>query len=684
MTAFKSGLLAATAAAALLGSAAQAQFAIGATSINGAGASLPQNVARQSGDCYGTQVPLGFGVTSGTPEASKTLFDFNFNTPAADTIGNRFNCAGNASAPAFTKPYPPAGSAVFGDPRIVQPNVSVNYISTGSGTGVNSFLRGELLGGASNGTGTTAVTLSAGASPINSATGFQFALSESALSSGNLVTYNTQSVTPFGGANTGTPAALFGPAIQVPFAIAPVAIAYDPIYAKERNNGGLINEYRFKVTGARADGSGGLKLTRQQYCAIMNGTITNWNQLPATVVDKDVNDPAAFNVPIRLVGRSETSGTTQVFTRALAAQCSGLANIDINPRKLAGQPAPNLQPIVNKFGNSENRLPYDASVTVAGTAYTGAASTVSPTNSLSGAFFDKGTGVITIGSEANGLYGVANGNDGVAAFVNYHPDPSATVGDRTLNGRIAYMSPEQALPATLFNGANAYGINTASLGVNGGAGTFVAPDGKNANAAFAGTFPPESKGTSGAYCQAGATGCTPNDLDPATAGVQTGNRANPLDWVAPANKTAVAIAAPVKGYPIIGTSNILLYTCYATPERRQAVNGFVATVMGKTTKDYNNDTVAAGLFSDATNGLFTKNGLAPLPGSWRNAITETFLKKSVQVGDPAVGATTQLGLRNLWIQDKIPTAAAPLPGKPPAAGYLTAGNATVCAGKPGA
>lgn len=678
MTVFKSGLLAATAAAALLGSAAQAQFAIGATSINGAGASLPQNIVRQSGDCYGGKAVLGFGVTSGTPEASKSLFDFDFNTPALDTIGNRFNCAGNAAAPPFTKPYPAAGSAVFGSPRIVQPNVTVNYISTGSGTGVNSFLKGELLGTSSSST-TVPIILSSGSPVINSTSGFQFAVSETALSSGNITTYNNTAVTPFGGANTGTPAALFGPPIQVPLVVAPVAIAYDPVYAKERNNGGLINEYRFKVAAARADGSGGLKLTRQQYCAILNGTITNWNQLPAAIVDKDVNDPAPFDVPIRLVGRSETSGTTSVYTRAIAAQCSGQPNIDINPRKLGGQPVPNLQPIVNKFTNSENRLPYDASVTIAGTAYSGSASTVSPVNSLSGAFFDKGTVAITIGTEAAGLYGVANGNDGVAAFLNYHPDPSGTIGNRTVNGRIAYMSPEQALPATLFNGANAYGLNTASLGVNGGAGSFVAPDAKNANAAFAGAFPPESKGTAGAYCAAAATGCTPNDIDPVTAGVQAGNRANPLDWVAPANKSATAVAAPTKGYPIIGTSNILLYTCYATPERRQTVNGYVATMMGKTTKDYNNDTAAAGLFTDTVNGLFAKNGLAPLPASWRNAITETFLKKSVQVGDPSAGApaTTQLGLRNLWIQDKIPTAAT-------GAGATTAGNATVCAGKPGA
>ncbi len=638
MNNFKLQLLAATAAiSAMGGTAAQAQFAFPAATLHGAGASLPQTVVRQTADCYGLKTDLGFGVASGSAPAAQSIFDFNYDTPAADTLGNHFDCSGNsANAPVVTP---------FNAPRIVQPNVQIFYLSTGSGQGVTAFLNGRV---SSN------VVTSATFTPYVDADGYQFSMSDTALSSGNVTTYNTAAtVNPFSRyAAADTAANLFGPAIQVPHAIAPVAITYDPVYAKVRNNGGLINEYRFTITGARADGSGGLKLTRAQYCGIVNGVITNFNQLPTNVVNKDVNDPATFNVPIKLVGRSETSGTSSLFTRAIAAQCTGLSvNTGI------GGTAPSTA-ITNKFGNSENKLPTDGSVVIAGTAYTSTASAVSPTNSLSGAFFDKATGTISIGTEAAGLFGVANGNDGVAQYVNYHPDPSATIGDRSLNGHVAYMSPENALPATLFNGSNNYGLNTASLQV-GATTAFAGPDAKQATAAFTGIQPPQSKGTAGAY----------------DSTVTATNRNNPLDWVQLADKS-VSLAQGAKGYPLVGTTNILLYTCYATPDRRQAVNGWVATIMGKTTKDFNNQLMPAGLASDATFGIYAKNALSPMPAAWRNAVTETFLKSSVQLG--AVGdQTTKLGLRNLWIQDKIPTT-------PTGAGATTAGNATVCTGKPGA
>ncbi len=653
MTSFKLQLLAATAAVSALGGAAQAQSAFPAAQLYGAGASLPQTIVRQTADCYGLKSDLAFGVnqnTSGTATApaSTALFDYIYDTPAADTLGNHFNCAGNSANPPIVDPDGPGPlTTPFNDPRIVQPNISILYVSTGSGTGVNSYLRGQLFG--SSGSGATLntavpVVVSTGYDAgTTAATGFQFAFSDTALSSGNLATYNGTStpvvtINPFGAQPAADTALnLFGPAIQVPHAIAAVAVAYDPVYAKVRNNGGLINEYRFVIAGARADGSGGLRLTRAQYCGIFNGTITNFNQLPTSVVNKDVNDPAAFDVPIKLVGRSETSGTTSLFTRAIAAQCGTTGN---------------------KFGNSENRLPYDASVTISGTAYTGTAGTISPTNSISGAFFNKSTGVLT-GTETAGLFGVANGNDGVAQYTNYHPDPSATIGDRTLNGHVAYMSPENALPATLFNGSNGYGLNTASLQVNGTGTTYVGPDAKQATAAFTGIQPPQSKGTVGAY----------------DSTVTTSDRANPLDWVQAASKT-VSLAAPTKGYPIVGTTNLLLYTCYSTPEKRRAVDGWVATIVGKTTKDFNNQVMPAGLASDPTYGTYARNALSPMPGAWRNAIAETFLKSSAQLGVAGQSAT-RLGLRNLWIQDRIPTT-------PTGTTSVTAGNATVCLGKPGA
>jgi ABC-type phosphate transport system substrate-binding protein len=623
----KFSLLAAAAASIIGGGAAQAQYAIPAAEIDGAGASLPANVQRQAFDCYGVKSPLAF---SGAASSSNpiTLFDFNF--PAATgvtpTPANSFDCA----------------------VRVVQPNVTARYISTGSGAGISSFLfhsSPEAYPGST-------VVLPEGFASYSY--GVQFANSDNALSYANLNDttngYNFATL-PAGKDKlgndipAGTAVSRYGPAIQIPVYLAPVAIDYSPVYAKERNGGGFINEYRFKVAGARADGSGGLKLTKAQYCGIMNGTITNWNQLPKTVVDKDPNDPLPFDVPIILAGRSESSGTTGLLTRALAAQCSG-----------------------GDFTNSTSTL---------------------PSARRSGAVFNKGTTPTFSGSaEVVGKFTVANGNDGVAQLVAYHPDPSSTVGARTLNGRIGYNGPDFTLPAVLYTGQNNYGLNTASLQVGTGT-TFVGPTAKDAAAAFTGIQPPQSKGTAGAYCTDPAAGVCQAAGGSATNPDGTrakGDRSNPLHWVFPANKfltddtgaattAANPLANPAKGYPIVGTSNVLLYTCYADAPTRQAVNGMFATFQGKTTRDSTGTTATSAiptkLFSDPVKGVLARNGLAAMPAAWQTAIAETFLKSSTQVG--IVGnATTKLGARNLWIQSAIPTTTAATTANPN------------CAGKPGA
>lgn len=638
MTLHKFTLLSAAAAISAFGAGtAQAQLAFPAATIVGAGASLPQNVGRQAGDCYGVKNDLGFGVSSpSVPQGVVTLNDFDYDTPAVDTLANRFNCA----------------------VRDVQPGITTRYLSTGSGQGVTAYLNNRV---SSN------QNVSAGFPAYVDADGYQYSFSETPLSSSNLNTYNTSvTVNPFnrfGPLTTDAKTALaaFGPAIQVPVVLTAVSVGYSPVYAKVRASDGSVTSYSFRVTGGTA--VGGLKLTRAQYCGIFNGVITNWNQLPTTVVNKAAADPAAFNVPIVLVGRSETSGTTSLFTRGIAAQCTGLSV----PTGVGGTGA--AVAITNKFGDSENRLPYDGVTTVAGTAYTGAAGTISPTNSLSGAFFNKATSVLT-GTEAAGLFTVANGNDGVALATAFLPDPGLTAGDRVQNGRVNYISPEQTLPASFNTGANALGLHNAALGVLEGTITkFYLPTAANATIAFGTIKPPQSKGGAGAYCDAGATAC-----NVPTAGYY-GDRANPLDWVAPASKLT-QLANPVKGYPIVGTSNALLYTCYATPARRQAVNGFFATLVGKTPKDSLNQSMPAPLATSATVGIFSKSGLSGLPTAWRNAIAETFLKSSLQVGTVGV-PTTKLGLRNLWIQDRIPTT-------PTGVTSIVNGNATICASRVGA
>jgi ABC-type phosphate transport system substrate-binding protein len=586
-------LLVATAATSLIGGAAQAQVAYAPAQIYGNGASSIAFVLRQQFDCHGQDTQIGF-----QGGAAVSVDPFNY-VPVSPTVANpAYNCG----------------------VKTVQPNLKDWYLSTGSGKGVDAWKNYDLTQqNASGGNPLDADPGTPGNQPFPS---IQYAFSDSPLSAANITSYNTATTGARDKKKTGNP-------IQVPLYILPVAVAYDPVYGKVKNADGSITELKFRVKVPRPDGSGGLKLSKAAYCGIFNGTITNWNSPVLKTLNgnqslRDTADPvadASWSVPIRLVGRSETSGTTSLWMRHLAAACAG------------------------KYTDGENRLPYDATVTVAGTAYTGAASTVNPTNSISGAFFVKGASPSITGAEAAGLYMVANGSDGVTQALDYLPAPTTT-GQRVLNGKIGYVGTDYVLPAVTANATiTDYGINSANLQV--GTGTsYLAPTAANATAAFAGIFPPQSTLASGVY----------------NRNATNGNRANPLDWVQSGNKTAT-IANPVKGYPIVGTTNILVYTCYADPAVRKALTHYLAEAAGKITKDSTGTTAAsnipAKLFNDPKIGVLAKSGIAPMPAGWLTAITETFLKKSVQksqgAGDPAPVA---LGDQNLWIQDKIPTTAA--------------------------
>jgi hypothetical protein len=174
----------------------------------------------------------------------------------------------------------------------------------------------------------------------------QFAFADSSIAPADITSYNAN-VKPFGGNG-----------IQVPKFVLPVAFAYNPVYAKNPTSG---VEYRFNVQAPQSlpdavTGApkvvGGLRLSRAAYCGIFNGTIKNWNNSTLTSLNggvslKDPADPnwgtvdndTAKGVPIRLVGRLDKSGTTDIFTRALAAQCPSGSRITTNAEALAFNPS---------------------------------------------------------------------------------------------------------------------------------------------------------------------------------------------------------------------------------------------------------------------------------------------------------------------------------------------------------
>src|SRR3546814_19751333 len=113
--------------------------------------------------------------------------------------------------------------------------------------------------------------------------------------------------------------------IQFPSLVAPVTIAFDPVYKKVRNADNSVTEYSFNLRFPRADGSGGLRLDQDTVCKIFNGQITNWNDpaLKALNGNQDLKDPsdtAAFDVPLQIVGRADSSGPRSLWTRFLSSE----------------------------------------------------------------------------------------------------------------------------------------------------------------------------------------------------------------------------------------------------------------------------------------------------------------------------------------------------------------------------
>jgi len=521
------------AAVAFGGGAAQAAVA----DVFGGGASLPAPYQRGAADCYGVKTALiERDATGGTAPVATTIADFNYTGTAA------FDCAATT----------------------VDANTRIFYSSTGSGRGIAAHMSHSpsFYGD------TDPVT--AGVQLFGSV---QYNLSETSVSATNVNAYNNGGTVGSGstavvmvapGATPGVgqfsnPKEKYGSLIQYPFLIAPVTIAYDPVYKKVRQGNGTVKEYVFKISASRS--TGGLRLDQDTYCKIFNGQITNWNDPALTALNggvslRDPKDPTpevSWSVPLQITGRSDSSGTTSLWTRHLAAACSGVAG--------------------NAYADSTSTLP-------AG---------------LIGATYNK-TLDNTSTAGTPGTYVIADGNGGVAKYIDFTALPGVNSGDSVIQGRIGYVGPDFVLPAVLFTQANAYNLNTATL--QNASGAWIAPTASAAADSFGSRLPPDST-SKGKYD---------------AASLDSRDRANPADWVEPASKTSpLANPTAPKGYPIVGTSNILLYTCYADMNQFKGLFGYL--------KWYNDSLVV----NDKALGILAESGFAPMPKSWTTAIRETFL-----------------------------------------------------------
>lgn len=619
MQRFKTALLLATAAScALASTSAFAQVAPGPNdgdnALHGTGATSIQTLLTQELNCTGaTSNQLGNANNTFTtvPEPTNLI-------TGPSTSTSTFNCVTQSKHANFNGKYVGTGSG-FG--RQAWRNVTAQFSNT-PGTGNNNPF--QLISGQS------------------AWSHVQFAFADSSITAQDLTDYTSNGVASIGGA-----------AIMVPKFVLPVALAYNPVYGT--NNLGQPMSFNVVSPGTTY---GGIKLNTADLCAIWNGTKTNWNQIATgpnggTKLFDPTNDTQARwdadGVPIRLVGRMDNSGTTDVFTRALAAQCGGTR--------------------WGAAGNHAEALPYDK--TVSGSAaisftaeradtpyFPGSGSTFASSDPSVGKEFwsttsnsiqiSANSGALAVssnpvGNSGSGRFLLANGSGSVAAAIAHAPDytnTSSTFSSVTLNGKIGYIGGDFLANSPSGN-ANLFAAALQSIG---NPAVFVVPSAATALQAFGGVQPPQSA----------AAGTGVYDTS------QPGNRAAPLDWY---NRlyptTGPTLAAPTAGYRITGTTQLLAYTCY------QPNNA--ANILAWVPENFDDPAVPnviggidrVGIFTGTTgevgfgyNGLLARSNIGPMPFAWRHAVNETFLKNSTE----SSGGHT-LGSLGLFIEGAGPSSA---------------------------
>ena len=629
--------------------------------LHGAGATSIQNVLVQEFNCIGKDFQLGNSNNSFTTVPA-ALFKPTSPTAANPTL----YCTGYTPVP---NPLP--ANTLLED---IQPNFAAKYVGTGSGFGRQAWrLFSQQFDPVTAGVFNPFVNIS-GQTPWSH---LQFAFADSNISQSDYNPYQ---------ANAQTPA---GAAVVFPKYVLPVAIAYNPVYGINANGA----EMRFNVAKPQSINgvvSGGLPLSRVAYCGIFNGTIKNWNDgvfktanLNKTLQDTTNDTATRFNtdgVPIRLVGRLDRSGTTDVFSRHLAAVCGPtVANGGTNAYVTNAESLPYSPASGVNLANIRADTGYSTGNNNGGN-YPNASN--STKNLISGDYFNTTTGAITyngagpssspVGNMGSGLFITANGSGALARAINLAPDYvlSTANGSATLNGKVGYIGADFVVNSASAPTASNQKVFAAALQVNGTGTLYAMPTAANGGLAFgSGTtaiLPPQSNST-GAF-----TGTDTRTVPLwAASGTGVATRDNPLAWTAVlyADPTKT-LAAPVKGYPITGTTQFLGYTCYL-PTNRLNVVEFLGLNLGKINKDSGNRAISTNTFkgTGATLlGILAQSNIGVVPAAWQGAITETFLKKSTQKatvnGASIALATYGNGGNGLWIQSKYLLTAADIDATP--------------------
>ena len=646
-THFKTSLLAASAMIAAAATPAHAQLVYPKAELHAAGATSIQDILPREANCIGdynadSSNNNSFNVPSGT-----TAFAAR---SAVTTAGStaKFNCA----------------------TQNIQPNLTLKYLAVGSTGGRNGLV--AVPGSASRtailGTNTKPDATIFG-TDTDTWTMTHFVMSDAPMTTGNDTSWNTNKPT---GA---------GALIQIPLFVLPIAVTYNPIYGYKKDGS---NAYTIPLTFNIKAPNGLLRLSKHAYCGIFNGNIKNWNhaeitrsntpdvafkktgQVAGTPLFDATNDGSARwtaeGAPIRLVGRLDGSGTTDIFTRHLSVACQG--------------------PIIQLTGTAKitraaEQLPYNVASAINMTSGTGSLSSAnykpSQTDStkfagdatlISGAAYAGTSGIVTVsgtgevitanasGTNGSGLYILANGGGNVAsAVVDARDNPGVLIASADasikFNGKIGYVSADTVFTNPTPVSGNSIGgtadmvLKTAALEVgtsyNKGAGKkwdFAQPNAANATLAFGGVLPPESD-SKGGYVAGG-------DL----------LRSNPLNWYDALYANLSTLANPVKGYPMTGTSQLITGTCFADPATRNGLATLLNTLYGANITGSDGKKFDKTLFTGAKAGALgirQQQGLAQLPAAWINAIKDTFLARNAKF--PAL-YTSPLYIQNGLVTEK--------------------------------
>ncbi|HEY1614388.1 MAG TPA: substrate-binding domain-containing protein [Rhizomicrobium sp.] len=531
-------------------------YTFGKKDTFGAGSSLVAPYWRQTDDCFANPAAL---INKGTPPTFVDESFFNYKGAKAQ------NCA----------------------TQHVKTGETVWYISTGSGTGIlgvfshDSTQYGFVDGGQTQYFNAPQYGLSdagLGSSDVTAYdNGGQYTQGSVTLNIGapNQVACTSGSTNPYP-----NPAQCYGPLVQFPFSIDPVAQSYQNTYEKVLTNKGQVISYNFNIKYGRKDSSGGLRLSQTTLCKIWNAQITNWND-PAITADnggqslQDPQDPStSWSVPLIPVGRSDSSGTTSIITRHLAAICPSL---------------------------------------ITGNLYTTGATTLqnAGAGSIVGSTYDTTTSNFP-GVDQTGKITIAPGSSGVAQYTAFTAVPTGSNSNCTVpagdqgciaQGRIAYIGPDYVLPYVNKTLAVPYGLDSATLQNSGG--KWIEPTPKGASSAFGSIQPPQSD-SKGNYCPS----CT-----------DWGMRNDPTAWVQGLSPSS-PLANPLGNadYPMVGTTNYLGYTCIANKNVEATLVGDLGYVNSSA---INTDTKA---------GILASAGLSPLPKQWLTAVSSTFIGNKSGLG----------------------------------------------------